>query len=100
MTALTARQRQVLTVIARSFRDHGRAPSIREMCDAMGIESPNGIYCHLLALARKGVIAWDSRSGRLRGAGGPKVSRSVRLPAVDAAVRAAAGEYLKELGAA
>lgn len=54
--ALTARQLEVLRWIADSTESHGYAPTIREIGDALGIVSTNGVVDHLKALARKGAV--------------------------------------------
>jgi len=69
MTApLTARQARVLEIIRSETEARGFPPSIREIAERMGIKSPNGVKCHLDALAAKGYIDTD-----------PGVSRGIRL---------------------
>jgi repressor LexA len=53
---LSTRQRDVLTAIQRHQRHHEYAPTVRELCDAVGVTSPNTIAHHLDALQRKGYI--------------------------------------------
>lgn len=53
---LTPRQRQVLETIQQAYGRAGFGPTIREIADAMGISSPNGVVSHLRALAAKGYI--------------------------------------------
>lgn len=60
MKGLTERQSQVLDFIADTIRDRGFPPTIREIGNALGIRSTNGVNDHLKALERKGFI---SRSG-------------------------------------
>ena len=62
---LTARQAEVLGVLERSIQTRGFPPTIREMCKALEIRSPQGVSDHLAALERKGYIhrtASQSRS--------------------------------------
>jgi len=62
---LTARQAEVLGVLERSIQTRGFPPTIREMCTALQIRSPQGVSDHLAALERKGYIhrtASQSRS--------------------------------------
>jgi len=77
---LTARQRELLLFIEDHVRTYGFPPSIREMADAMGIRSTNGVNDHLKAIERKGYIA--------RGQGLKSRAISVRVPAP-----ATAGEH-------
>jgi SOS-response transcriptional repressor LexA len=54
--ALTPRQAQILKFIKNGVLA-GNAPSVREIGNEFGIRSPNGVMCHLKALAKKGYIA-------------------------------------------
>lgn len=83
MKGLTDRQSQVLDYIAETIRDRGYPPTIREIGNALGIRSTNGVNDHLKALERKGFI---SRSG--------SKSRAIMvtaLPDADGIPSAAAG---------
>jgi repressor LexA len=55
-TALTDRQRDVYDFIRDKIRNRGYGPTVREIGEAFGIRSPNGVVCHLKALERKGLI--------------------------------------------
>lgn len=89
---LTRRQFAVLSAIVRHIRDHGQAPTVRELCAVLGISSPNGVVCHLAALARKGHIDWRPRSE-----GGAAKSRGIEVPEITAVLKAAADEYLRRI---
>lgn len=65
---LTARQKQALEFIVGAIRGMGCPPTIREMGDALGISSTNGVRYLLDVLAQKGYI-------RRR----PHVSRGIEL---------------------
>ncbi len=58
---LTDRQRTVLEFVRTAIQKNGFAPSIREIAEALGIRSPNGVVRHLNALEKKG---WINRSVR------------------------------------
>lgn len=61
---LTARQAEILGYI-RDYRvAAGYSPSIREVCQRFGINSPNGVACHLKALKRKGYLAYTEYTAR------------------------------------
>lgn len=62
--AITARQALVLEFITGYIREHGWAPSLREIGRYMGIGSTNGVNDHLRALERKGYITRDSMKSR------------------------------------
>ena len=78
--ALTERQAVLLTWIIDYQRMVGRPPTIREIADAHGITSTNGVSDHLKALERKGYI-----------------SRATGLSRSLTALRNAEGEDLAEL---
>jgi DNA-binding MarR family transcriptional regulator len=62
---LTERQGRVYDYLSAHVALYGIAPTIREMCAALGISSTNGVKDHLLALERKGWIR--RRAGSARG---------------------------------
>jgi len=68
MKALTARQQEILTFIAKHIEDSGFPPTRLDICAALGFKSPNAAEEHLKALARKGAISMV-----------PGASRSIRL---------------------
>jgi len=54
--SLTARQRAALDAIHDSFETRGFAPTLREIGDAIGVRSTNGVTDHLLRLQAKGYL--------------------------------------------
>jgi repressor LexA len=68
MKALTVRQQEILTFIAKHIEDSGFPPTRLDICAALGFKSPNAAEEHLKALARKGAISMV-----------PGASRSIRL---------------------
>ncbi len=64
MQGLSTRQRAILKYIHERFQDEGILPSYREIGDAMGIRSTNGVSDHVRALERKGYLARVGRSGK------------------------------------
>ena len=66
MPPLTATQRAVWEFVAGRLADTGRAPTLREIGVAFDIKSPNGVMCHVNALAAKGWLA-DAADGASRG---------------------------------
>lgn len=56
MTNATERQNAILGFIKGYTAAHGYAPTIREIGDAFGISSPNGVAAHLTALRKKGLV--------------------------------------------
>ncbi len=61
---LSPRQAELYGLINDHWRAHCCSPTVRELQEAMGLNSGNGIHDHLKALHRKG---WISKaSGRSR----------------------------------
>lgn len=56
MQDLTSRQRQFLEAIEAYVRDHGVAPTVRELAALLRVRSPNAVRQHLKALERKGYL--------------------------------------------
>lgn len=68
---LTPRQQEIYRLIAEHTRRLGYPPTLRELCEATGIKSTNGITDHLAALERKGWIERiDTRARAIRLLGG------------------------------
>jgi repressor LexA len=63
---LSPRQRDVLDFIATMLEQRGIPPTYREIGDALGIASTNGVADHVKALERKGFIAKEG-GGAARG---------------------------------
>ena len=63
-TSLTERQLEVLRFIASEIENRGYPPTIREIGEAMGIASTNGVNDHLKALERKGHLQRDAAKSR------------------------------------
>jgi SOS-response transcriptional repressor LexA len=53
---ITDRQAAVLAEITRFGAAHGIAPSIRDLCTALGLRSTNGAADHIARLATKGLV--------------------------------------------
>jgi len=67
LTKLTSRQAKVLELIAEHIHKVGYPPTIRELGDALGIRSTNGVNDHLKALEKKGYLSReDAKSRTLR----------------------------------
>jgi repressor LexA len=68
MTELSQRQSDVLDFIALAIESRGLPPSYREIGDALGIASTNGVSDHVKALIKKGYLRKiDAGSGKARG---------------------------------
>lgn len=60
------KQMQVLRTIQEHTQRHGRPPSIRELCDALGLRSTSTIAAHLQTLERHGLLQAQPFSPRSR----------------------------------
>ena len=61
---LTDRQLEVLRFIAAEIEERGYPPTIREIGEALGIASTNGVNDHLKALEKKGFLVRDPVKSR------------------------------------
>ncbi|MDQ1536452.1 MAG: repressor LexA [Actinomycetota bacterium] len=61
---LSTRQRRVLEVIRNSVDRRGYPPSLREIGEAVGLQSPSSVSYQLLALERKGFLRKDPNRPR------------------------------------
>ncbi len=61
---LTERQRQTLEYIAETVSERGYPPSVREVCQALGLASSSTVHSHLQALQRKGYLRIDPTKPR------------------------------------
>lgn len=65
---VTKRQQAVLDCIEECIREKGYGPTVREVCQSIGLSSPSTVHVHLRALEEKGLITRD-----------PLKSRSIQL---------------------
>ncbi len=63
-STLTPRQNEIYEFIRDKAETRGYPPTVREIGDAFGIKSPNGVMCHLNALVKKGLILREGKSAR------------------------------------
>ena len=61
---LTKRQRAVYDFIYDKIHNRGYGPTVREIGTKFGINSPNGVMCHLKALEKKGLIRRTPKESR------------------------------------
>ncbi|HEX4612971.1 MAG TPA: transcriptional repressor LexA [Urbifossiella sp.] len=79
-TALTDKQQQIYAFIRKHIETKGFPPAIRDICEAFGISSPNGVMCHLKALQKKGYInRVEKRDNQQRAQ-----ARGITIPGVSA----------------
>ena len=56
MNDLSAKQQQILEYMKAEVREKGYPPSVREICEAVGLKSTSTVHGHLARLEKKGYI--------------------------------------------
>lgn len=64
MKGITKKQQAVLDCIEDFIREKGYGPTVREICEEMGLSSPSTVHVHLKALEEKGMINRDPLKSR------------------------------------
>jgi len=94
------RQNDVYRYIVEHVRENGFAPSIREICHALGLRSTSTVHYHLTQLAERGLIDWaegKNRALRLLGAAAPNASAEERSRGLPIVGRIAAGRPIEAI---
>lgn len=61
---ISSKQREILDYIKNCILDKGYPPSVREICDNVGLRSTSSVHAHLNTLEDKGLIRRDSSKTR------------------------------------
>lgn len=61
---VTKRQQAVLSCIEDCIREKGYGPTVREVCQILGLSSPSTVHVHLKSLEEKGLIKRDPLKSR------------------------------------
>jgi repressor LexA len=61
---ITAKQEEILTYIKNEILKRGFPPSVREICQAVGLKSTSSVHSHLESLERNGYIHRDPTKPR------------------------------------
>ncbi|GAC1312291.1 MAG: transcriptional repressor LexA [Acidimicrobiales bacterium] len=61
---LTGKRLQVLNYIERTQRERGYPPSVREICEAVGLTSTSTVHAHLATLQKQGYLVRDPTKPR------------------------------------
>ena len=64
MGDLSEKQRQILEYMKKEVREKGYPPSVREICEAVGLKSTSTVHGHLARLEKKGYIRRDKTKPR------------------------------------
>ena len=85
MSKRSEMQQRIYRYILDSIQEHGYAPSVREIGDAVGLKSPSTVHFHLKNLAELGLIERGAFKGRAiapaaRPAAAPQPERRAEKP--------------------
>ncbi|MCL2405519.1 MAG: transcriptional repressor LexA [Defluviitaleaceae bacterium] len=61
---LTAKQQMILDFLKTETRQNGYPPTVREICDGVGLSSTSTVHAHLETLERKGYIRRSATKNR------------------------------------
>ncbi|WP_317854134.1 transcriptional repressor LexA [Chakrabartyella piscis] len=64
MSDLSNKQTQILEYMKQEVREKGYPPSVREICEAVGLKSTSTVHGHLARLEKKGLIRRDPTKPR------------------------------------
>lgn len=64
LKTLTPRQKSIYDYLCKCITNYGMAPTVRQIGAEFGINSPNGVLCHLTSLEKKGYITRVANSSR------------------------------------
>lgn len=62
--ALTAKQQQILEYIKDEILKKGYPPTVREICETVGLRSTSSVHAHLSTLEKNGYIRRDPTKPR------------------------------------
>ena len=60
-TPITPAQQRVLDVIRRHLEEHNRTPTIRQICEELGLKSTFSVSTQIQRLQKKGHLAYGPR---------------------------------------
>ena len=64
---MTGKQKEILEYIEKHVGEKGYPPSVREICEAVGLKSTSTVHGHLQRLEKKGIIRRDQTKPRAIG---------------------------------
>jgi repressor LexA len=95
--SLTQQQARVLEAVESFLREHGYAPTIRELSRLVGIVSPSAVFKHLRSLERKGYLRREAGELQLLTPTSP-LFRPARVPLVGLVPAGSPREVFDDLG--
>ncbi len=82
MDDLTARQKRILDYIKRTIQERGYPPTVREIGEAVGLNSSSSVHAQLANLERRGLMRRDPTKPRAMELRGPLRNETVTVPLV------------------
>ena len=80
MARTSNKREQILNFLTQFMNEHGYAPTVREICNAVGLQSTATVHYHLGALREAGLIEMDDMKKRAITL--PDAHRADRIPVV------------------
>ena len=80
MARTSNKREQILNCLIQFMNEHGYAPTVREICNAVGLQSTATVHYHLNALRDAGLIEMDEMKKRAISL--PDAQRADRIPVV------------------
>ena len=80
MARTSNKREQILNFLTQFMNEHGYAPTVREICNAVGLQSTATVHYHLNALRDAGLIEMDEMKKRAISL--PNAQRADRIPVV------------------
>ena len=80
MARMSNKREQILNFLTQFMNEHGYAPTVREICNAVGLQSTATVHYHLNALRDAGLIEMDEMKKRAISL--PDAQRADRIPVV------------------
>ena len=80
MARTSNKREQILNFLTQFMNEHGYAPTVREICKAVGLQSTATVHYHLNALRDAGLIEMDEMKKRAISL--PDAQRADRIPVV------------------
>ena len=80
MARTSNKREQILNFLTQFMNEHGYAPTVREICNAVGLQSTATVHYHLNALRDAGLMEMDEMKKRAISL--PDAQRADRIPVV------------------
>ena len=80
MARTSNKREQILNFLTQFMNEHGYAPTVREICNAVGLQSTATVHYHLNALRDAGLI--ETNEMKKRAISLPDAQRADRIPVV------------------